>query len=116
MRIRHVAAFALVLGLTFGALAGPSQAATRDRATIPVSIIDFAFMPNRALVHVGDTVMWTNNGATSHTSTSRTWDSGVLAPGASFSFTFTTVGIFKYRCQIHPTTMLGGIKVVAAGG
>jgi len=30
------------------------------------------------------------------------WDSGLLDPGESFSFTFTTPGTFDYYCIPHP--------------
>jgi plastocyanin len=107
---------ALVMGVM--AMGGTSLAATRaparPTATVNVSIVEFMFNPSRTQVHVGDTVMWTNNGEVSHTTTAKggVWDSGVLTPGQSFSFTFSTTGVFKYRCQIHPTLMQGGVKVV----
>jgi plastocyanin len=109
-----------VFALSAGALAGSGQAVTGNHraairaATVPVSITEFMFTPAMVQVHVGDTVKWTNNGGVSHTSSAKgnVWSSGTLAPGATFSFTFTTTGIFKYRCQIHPTLMKGTIKVV----
>ena len=56
------------------------------------------------------------NGATSgttHTITSDTqgaFDSGSLAPGATFEHTFTTAGTYHYHCSIHPT--MTGVIVV----
>jgi len=115
MRLRTMAlSVAVVLGSM--AMAGTSQAATprTPHVTKTVSITEFMFTPSRISgLHVGDTVMWTNNGGVTHTTTAKggVWDSGNLAPGASFSFTFTTSGIFKYRCQIHHQ-MTGGIQVL----
>lgn len=82
-----------------------------------VSIIDFAFNPATLTVPVGARVTWTNNGQAPHTasSTADAFDSGRLAPGASFSFTFSTAGSFPYICNIHPQ-MRGTITVQAAGG
>jgi len=55
-------------------------------------------------IPAGGTVMWTNNDTTSHTATAAdgTWNSGTLAPGATFSRTFPTAGSFSYACTIHP--------------
>jgi hypothetical protein len=50
--------------------------------------------------------MWFNAGKMAHTVTSSTgvagFSSTLLAPMASFSFTFTTVGNYNYSCSIHP--------------
>jgi plastocyanin len=80
-----------------------------------VSIVDFAFDPAAVEIPVGATVTWTNTGAVPHTATASdgTFDSGELAPGASFSHTFTAAGTFPYICQIHPQ-MTGTVTVVEA--
>lgn len=77
-----------------------------------VSIVDFSFEPPALTINDGDIVTWTNNGAIIHTSTSNTgvWDSGILNPGNSFSFTFNGAGDYQYHCAIH-TTMTGTITV-----
>jgi plastocyanin len=119
MRRRALVVLVVTLGLSAGALVGAGQAVTTSnrsagvRAEVPVSITEFMFTPSRLMVHVGDTVTWTNNGGVSHTTTAKgaVWDSGTLTPGMSFSFTFTATGKFMYRCQIHPTLMKGIIKV-----
>jgi plastocyanin len=68
-----------------------------------VSIIDFAFTPLNSSIGAGDTVTWTNNSISPHTSTSdtRIWSSGVILPGHTFSHVFLTPGIFAYQCSIH---------------
>lgn len=70
-----------------------------------VSIAGFAFSPNELHAKVGDTITWTNNDSMSHTVTSDTdaFDSGTLAPGKTFTHTFTTAGTFAYHCNIHPS-------------
>jgi plastocyanin len=82
-----------------------------------VSIVDFAFEPASLEVPVGTTVTWTNAGAAPHTVTADdgAFDSGELAPGASFSQTFDTAGSFAYHCEIHPD-MTGTIVVTEAAG
>ena len=54
-------------------------------------------------VKVGTTVVWTNRGNATHTTTASEgqWDSGRLPAGQSFSFTFTKAGTFNYLCAIH---------------
>lgn len=63
-----------------------------------------AYSPNPDSISVGDTLTWTNNDTTTHTSTSDdgVWNSGNIAPGSSFSRTFSGAGTFTYRCTIHP--------------
>jgi plastocyanin len=62
-------------------------------------------------VPVGTTVTWTNNDPSQHTATSTgNFDSGVLAQGGTFSFTFDTAGTYDYICSLHPN-MTGQIVV-----
>lgn len=86
-----------------------------DAASHAASVVDFAFEPAAITVQTGDTVVWTNSGHASHTVTQDTggFDSGILAPGATFSLTFTRAGTFAYHCNVHPT-MHGTITVTAA--
>ena len=61
---------------------------------------------------VGTTVTWVNDDGATHTVTADggAFDSGSLANGATFQFTFDQVGDFAYHCSIH-TTMQGTISV-----
>ena len=67
---------------------------------VPISGFSFGSPIN---INVGDTVTWTNQEGTAHTSTSDTgvWDSGNLNQGQSFSFTFMNAGSFDYHCAYH---------------
>jgi plastocyanin len=71
-----------------------------------------AFNPGEITVAIGDTVTWVNTDTVSHTSTSNAagWESGTIAPGRQFSFTFGTAGTFPYHCRIHPG-MVGTVVV-----
>jgi plastocyanin len=64
---------------------------------------NLAYAPSPATVAVGTTVTWTNTDTITHTVTSDTgaFDSGSLAPGAKFSFTFQARGNFPYHCTPH---------------
>jgi plastocyanin len=71
-----------------------------------------AFTPDDVDVAVGTTVTWMNTDSVSHTSTSNAsgWNSGTIAPGRQFSFTYQTAGTFPYHCAIHPG-MVGTVVV-----
>jgi len=113
LRIASAAAF-LILAI------GCSSSPTSPMVTgTPVSIVSgsstlttTAYSPNPVAIAVGGTVTWTNNDNTAHTSTSDNgaWNSGNIAPGGSFSMTFTTAGSFTYHCTIHPG-MIGTVTV-----
>ena len=64
------------------------------------------------MVAVGTTVVVTNDDTVTHTWTSTTgaFNSGPLAPGASYSHTFAVAGTYPYMCTIH-TFMTGSIVV-----
>ncbi len=86
-------------------------AATAGANAAEVKIVDFGFEPGTLTVPVGTAVTWKNTGS-QHTTTSVTkvWDSGNLATGATFSFTFAKAGSYEYRCTLHPT-MKGTVEV-----
>lgn len=80
-----------------------------------VNITNLMFTPSQITVKKGDTVTWTNNDSTAHTVVDDLSDvggpsSGEIAPGASYSFTFTKTGSFQYHCSIH-RSMRGTIVV-----
>jgi len=80
-----------------------------------VSVHDFAFTPTQVDIRAGTKVTWVNCGTSSnaaHTSTSDTgaWDSGLLAPGQTFTRQFDNAGAFPFHCTPHPF-MTGTITV-----
>ena len=86
-----------------------------DAAIQPVNIdvADNEFKPNDATVAQGGTVTWKLVGAAAHTVTAddQSFNSGLLKPGESYQYTFTTLGSFSYACLVHPG-MTATIKVV----
>jgi plastocyanin len=70
-----------------------------------IDIAGFAFAPQSATIHVGDTVTWANADAQGHTATADdgSWQTGTISGNTSKSLTFTTAGTFAYHCSIHPT-------------
>jgi plastocyanin len=78
-----------------------------------VSAQDNSFSPGTLKVRVGDTVTFTNDGGIDHTVTATSgakFDSGSLAPGATFQFTAVKAGTVSYVCTFHPG-MQGTIEV-----
>ena len=85
----------------------------------PVSIVggasiltNTAYAPSPISIAAGDTITWTNNDNTAHTATGDdgSFNSGSIAPGATFSKTFSNAGTFVYHCTIHPG-MVGTVTV-----
>ena len=113
----------LLVATLAGSLTVPSMASDRTQgnkasslamtSVKAVKIINFAFKPRAITISKGTRVRWTNAGSVNHTTTSNkgVWDSGVLAPGATFGRVFRRAGTFKYHCTIHPTLMHGKIVV-----
>ncbi len=88
-----------------GATSTPDSGATGTPETgSTVTIDNFAFSPGSITVSAGTTVTWVNNDTAAHTVTADdgSFDSGNLAPGDSFTHTFTSAGSFSYHCNYHP--------------
>ncbi len=85
------------------ALCAVAVAAAADAPTREISIPGKLYAPSHATVLVGTTVTWRNADSTNHTVTDLgdAFDSGYLAPGGSFPFTFARPGRYLYHCQIH---------------
>jgi plastocyanin len=63
-------------------------------------------------VSAGDSISWTNTGSQAHsvTSTDGTFDTGLVASGASASLEFDTPGVYPFQCTPHPW-MKGNVLV-----
>jgi plastocyanin len=89
-----------------------------------VTIQDFLFSPATIMINAGQTVTWTNAGASPHTVTSNpgtlacaptsteNFNSGNMAPGATFAHTFNTPGSYSYHCEVHGCAMSGTVQVM----
>lgn len=78
---------------------------------VAVSVRQMAF-PARVEATAGTTIEWTNNDAVAHTVTADdgSWDSGVIAPGATWRRSFESAGTYSYHCTPHPY-MRGAVVV-----
>jgi plastocyanin len=79
-----------------------------------VTIQNMVFTPSTLHIPGGTTVIWINKDNTAHHVVSDTglFDSGILATGDSFNYTFNQAGDYSYHCSIHPSMV--GIIVVSS--
>ena len=103
-----------------------NEAGRQADCNVQVSIVanaatlgDKTYSPDPVTIARGATVIWTNNDSIAHTVTAKpdatVFDSGSIAPGATFSHTFNSVGDFDYFCTIHPG-MVGKVTVSDSAG
>lgn len=107
----------------------PQMTATTPLATVnqtstppplvAIAIQHYSFNPKTVTVPVGTTVTWTNYDISAHLISSsvtpmfgpgKIFMSKTLETNDTYSFTFTTVGVYQYFCVFHPT-MIGTITV-----
>jgi plastocyanin len=83
--------------------------------TSKVSITSAGYSPASLTITKGSTVTWTNNDNMSHTvtTTEGSINSGDIAPGSSYTKTFTTAGTYNYS-DMHNSNMTGVLIVTAA--
>lgn len=85
-----------------GVYTSPFPASSTAAPSATVSIAVGSYTPNPVTIAVGQTVRWTaTDFAHTATSDTRLWDSGCIAPSASYAYTFTTRGTFGYYCTYH---------------
>jgi plastocyanin len=88
----------------------PPAPAHRDTSSAPIGpaakaiIKSLTFQPSRIEIVTGTTVVWTNDDPLEHSVTAidGTFDSGLIAPGASWRHTFTKPGTYQFSCRPHP--------------
>jgi plastocyanin len=101
--------------LIFAAVAAFAPAAlAASPAAVTVHIRDFTFSPATLTVAPGTTVRFVNEDSEAHTVTAvdRSFDSGGLDTGDSWSYRFASPGKFAYFCALHPY-MRGAVTVTA---
>ncbi len=113
---RPLIALAVAMAMVLGACSNtgsPSAAASGGGSSAgAVTIQNVAFDPTSISVAVGTTVTWTNRDSVEHTVTADdgSFDSQTIAPGATFSQTFSNAGTFTYHCKI-PSAMKATVIV-----
>ena len=89
---------------TGGTQTGGSTGATQVvSGSLAISMGGSAFSPNTVTVQGGTRVTWTNTDSMPHTVTADngSYNSGALAPGQTYSLTFSTKGEYTYYCALH---------------
>lgn len=119
-----IAALAVVGGACGGGDAAGRGQPARSADSVTMRLI--AFRPGALTVDAGTTVTWRQTDPGAHTVTSGVveqgtagviehpdgrFDSGDIATGETFAFTFDEPGTFPYFCALHPATMRGEIRV-----
>jgi FtsP/CotA-like multicopper oxidase with cupredoxin domain len=84
--------------------------------TVLIAMVDDRFAPTSITIKAGTTVTWVNRGADWHSVASfdRSFESGQIAPGDSFSQTFTVPGMYKFLCKHHARQGMIGTIIVTA--
>ncbi len=102
----------------------------KQKPAAVVKVVDLLkFMPARVTIKVGQTVEWKNTSVLVHTVTAdpklavnkehvrlpkgaKPFNSGNIAPDATFSHKFTVPGLYRYFCIPHEATgMVGEVLV-----
>ena len=105
--------------VVLGGSVGHASAANDPRVHV-VEIESMKFSPSALQLNVGDRVHFKNVDLVPHTVTARGkrepagLDSGVIQPGATWSWTASKSGSVPYACTLHPR-MQGELTVSDAG-
>lgn len=110
--VGYFAATAYALG---AAPTAPVGGATVYISETPVS---WQYSPQsiRVVLGVNSTVTWVSRSISYDTVTDRagSFSSGSIPPGGTFTYTFSTPGVYDYYCQFHPW-MTGTVTAVSQG-
>jgi len=112
-------AVALGAGYWLRGTGTPTGSTPPPAQELTIEIQNFAFHPDSVTVAKGAKITWVNKDSTDHTVTSDVagglLNSPSIAPGASWSFTFTQDATYRYHCAPHPN-MKGTIVVGTGAG
>lgn len=92
-----------------GGAAGSATGGAQAAGSV-VKIQSGKFIPDLLQVMKGTTVTWVNGDTVDHQISQQDFESPVLKPGDSWSYTFNTVFTYEYACKLHPG-MKGALSV-----
>ena len=92
--------------------AGVETTVAGSTSSHTVTIENMQFNPPQLSVRRGDRIVWVNKDMFPHTATAenKSFDSGSIAAGSSWSLVADKAGKFGYSCTFHPT-MKGTLTV-----
>jgi len=115
---------AFILAIPAVSAQGTATVSTLNTGVANVSIVSGAHDQSNGLFYspanitvilgVNNTVVWTNRDSVNHTVVAL--DNSyvaTLAPGQTFTHTYTAAGVYQYHCTIHPW-MTGTVMVLGA--
>lgn len=98
----------------YGKSSGSSTPTTVTGESASISISNFSFDPSSIIISSGTTVTWTNNDSAAHNVTKTagpvSFSSNNMSQNDKYSFKFTNVGTYEYKCDFH-TSMTGKVTV-----
>jgi plastocyanin len=112
LKLRGLTLFSvIVLMVLLSACSGNTATATAPTSSGSETIVNMKnlkFVPANITIKAGTTVKWVNQDSFAHTVVSGTrdnpttmFDSGDVQAGQTFSFKFTTPGVYPYYCTPH---------------
>jgi plastocyanin len=112
------AAFALAGGIALAQSASPTPGASPGPVASPAAVVhikNFAYAPDTVTIKPGQSVRFIQDDDTPHTVTAsdKSFDSGNLDKGKSWTHVFPAEGTFAYFCAYH-TFMKGKVVVKAS--
>lgn len=95
----------MLVACLLGVAPSPSPSPVPTAAVKPfvVHMHDFAFDPLTVTIPAGGTVEWVNDDTVEHSATAddKSWDSGELGAGKSWTHEFAKAGTYAYYCDDH---------------
>jgi len=80
----------------------PTAPPSTSARTLTITITNFTFDPPTAVIPVGTLVTVRNADPVAHTFSGTHLDSGALRTGGSYTVEFTTPGLYRFYCAVHP--------------
>jgi plastocyanin len=118
MKTRSFLVVSIVISITFLiASCYKSKSSYNSPTTTKVSIMSSGYSPASLTVTTGSTVTWTNDDNMVHTVTTadESINSGDIAPGSSYTKTFTIAGTYNYY-DANNTSMKAVLIITASSG
>jgi plastocyanin/uncharacterized membrane protein len=96
--------FGVAMALCLSSALAYAQAVDKAGATHVIIIKQMRFNPSELTVHPGDRIKWENQDIYAHTATAddKSFDSGLIEPGQSWTTTLSNAGTLGYHCRPHP--------------